>query len=272
MIRSLIVAGLMALGFAAPSGAASLSEGVFAEMRRAQVVLLGEVHDNPDHHQVQAEVVAALDPRAVVWEMLTAEQAARLDPDVIADRAALARATAWESSGWPPLDLYLPVFRAAPEAAHYGALVPRAEARGVMERGAAAGFGDAAARYGLTEPLPAAQQAAREADQMAAHCDALPEAMLPAMVEIQRLRDAVLARAALRALKETGGPVAVITGNGHARLDRGMPVYLRRAAPETTVFALGQSENGRIDGRFDAVADSPAAAHPDPCAAFSKDG
>ena len=37
------------------------------------------------------------------------------------------------------------------------------------------------------------EQAAREAEQMAAHCDALPEDILPGFVEAQRLRDAALA-------------------------------------------------------------------------------
>ncbi len=268
MTRLLIVLCLSVLSWAAPSGAASLSEGVLAGMRRADVVLLGEIHDNPAHHRVQAAAVAAIAPRAVVWEMLTADRAARLDAGVIGDPLALAQVTEWENAGWPPLELYLPVFQAAPGAAHYGALVPRDGLGPVMEAGAAAAFGPEAARFGLTEALPAAEQATREADQQAAHCNAMPEQMLPVMVDIQRLRDAVLARAVLRALDETGGPVAVITGNGHARADRGVPVYLRRAAPEITLFTLGQSEEDRVEGRFDAVVDSPAAVRPDPCAAF----
>lgn len=270
MIRLLGILSLTLLLRAVPSGAAPLSDDLLAAMGAVDVVLLGEIHDNPAHHRIQAGAVAALAPKAVVWEMLTADVAAQLTPEVIADPAALARVTDWEASGWPPLDLYLPVFQAAPQAAQYGALVPRAAARGAMETGAAAAFGEGAARFGLTEPLPAAEQAEREADQLADHCNAMPEAMLPMLVEIQRLRDAVLARAALRALKATGGPVAVITGNGHARADRGVPVYLRRAAPEVTVFALGQSEAGQLSGTFDAVVDGPATEREDPCEAFLK--
>ena len=270
MIRFLLLLSLTLFARAVPSGAASLPQDALAAMRQADVVLLGEIHDNPEHHLTQAAAVAALAPRAVVWEMLTAEAAAKLDASVIADPAALAAATDWENSGWPPLQLYLPVFQAASQAAQYGALVPREAARGAMKVGAAATFGDAAARFGLTEPLPAQEQAEREADQQENHCNAMPEEMLPMLVEIQRLRDAVLARAVLRALQETGGPVAVITGNGHARADRGVPVYLRRAAPEVELYSLGQSEAGQVSGVFDAVVDGPATERPDPCEAFLK--
>jgi uncharacterized iron-regulated protein len=104
---------------------------------------------------------------------------------------------------------------------------------------------------------------------MAAHCDALPEDMLPGMVAVQRLRDAVLARAVIRALEETGGPVAVITGNGHARRDWGVPAVLSEVAPDLDVWVLGQTEEDRpLEGGFDTVKSAPAAERPDPCAAF----
>jgi hypothetical protein len=83
-----------------------------------------------------------------------------------------------------------------------------------------------AARFGLTEALDPDEQAAREAEQQEAHCNALPEEILPGFVEAQRLRDAALAEAALAALADTGGPVVVVTGNGHARADWGVPALL----------------------------------------------
>ncbi|MBC7133358.1 MAG: ChaN family lipoprotein [Roseovarius sp.] len=233
------------------------------------VVILGEVHDNPAHHAEQAARVAALVPRALVLEMLTPEQAARIRPELIADAEAMAGLLGWAESGWPDFAMYHPIFAAAPGARIYGAQVTREAARAVFETGPAEAFGPEAAAYGLTDPLPEAEQAAREALQMAAHCDALPEEMLPGMVAVQRLRDAVLARAVMQALAETGGPVAVITGNGHARRDWGVPAYLARIAPGLDVFVLGQTEEGApLEGGFDAVISAPAVDRPDPCAAF----
>jgi len=105
--------------------------------------------------------------------------------------------------------------------------------------------------------------------QRAAHCDALPEEILPGMVAVQRLRDAVLARAVVQAVEATGGPVAMITGNGHARIDWGVPSYLARVAPDLEVWTLGQTEEAQaLDGGFDEVVSAPAVDRPDPCAAF----
>jgi len=236
----------------------------------AQIVWLGEVHDNPAHHAQQARWVAALTPRALVFEMLTPDQAAAAAVVPRDDAVALAAATGWADSGWPDFAMYAPIFAAAPAAQLFGAAVPRAAARAAMTDGVARSFGARAAEFGLDRGLPAAAQAAAEAEQMVAHCDALPRDMLPGFVDIQRLRDATLARAAADALAATGGPVVVITGNGHARRDGGAPAYLMTARPAVLTFALGQSEAGAIVGQFDAVIDAAPAERPDPCAAFRK--
>lgn len=233
----------------------------------ADVVVLGEAHDNPHHHARQAEIVAELQPAALVFEMLTEGQALAHIPG--ADEATLAAAFDWSVSGWPAFSMYYPIFAAAPEARVFGAGVPRAAARQAMSDGLAFTFGIGAGAYGLNDPLSRDQQETREALQMAAHCDALPVDLLPAMVDIQRLRDAQLAKMALRAYQLTGGPVVVITGNGHARTDWGMPVYLRRVASEISIVSLGQGEDGQPPaGTFDVIEDAPSIARPDPCAAF----
>ncbi|ATG44357.1 putative iron-regulated protein [Phaeobacter piscinae] len=249
---------------------------VVPRLTDADVVFLGEVHDNPAHHAAQAEIIAALAPAAVVWEMITPAQAAGLTPDLLQDGPALAEALDWAQSGWPDFALYQPVFAAGHGAAQVGALVPRAETRRAMEQGVARFFGAEAAAYGLTEPLPEAEQAAREADQLANHCNAMPAEMLPVLVDLQRLRDAALARGVVTALDQlTDGiadqpraQVVVITGNGHARLDRGAPAALRLARPDLKIVALGQSEGGQIDGVFDVLLDAPPVSRPDPCLAF----
>lgn len=233
------------------------------------VLILGEVHDNPAHHVLQADRVAEFVPAAIVFEMLTPEQAQIVKPENRADPAKLAVALDWAKSGWPDFEMYHPIFTAAPQARIYGAQVPRHIARAAFETGIDEAFSGDASTYGLSDPLPEDEQDIREAMQMSAHCDALPKDLLPGMVQIQRLRDAELAHAVLRAMTETGGPVAVITGNGHARRDWGVPVYLERAAPELDLHVVGQTEDGApLDGVFDEVISAPAVERPDPCAAF----
>lgn len=263
-----LICGLIAACVSTQGSAGHDLHRVIASAQPAQIVILGEVHDNPHHHLTQADLLIALRPKAVVWEMLTEEQSARLTSDTLATPEDLGAILNWDSSGWPEFTPYQPIFEATPQAQHVGAAVPREVARAAMEAGIGPGFSDDAARFGLDQPLPPQEQAVREAAQLSAHCDALPGEILPAMVDIQRLRDATLARVALAALEGTGGPVAVITGNGHARRDWGVPTYLQVAAPQVRVFSLGQMEAGRIEGSFDAVLDAPAVERPDPCAVF----
>jgi uncharacterized iron-regulated protein len=270
-MQSILFGACMAL-LAAPLWAASFPADVLARMRDADVVLLGEVHDNPAHHALQAEALEALRPPAVVWEMLSPETAARFQAGWLDDPEHMAQALDWAAREWPGFDLYQVVLKAARGSAIYGGLVPRQKVQAVIDSGIAVVFGSQAAKYGLMIPLAPADQAAREAEQLAAHCDAIPVAQLPVMVAIQRLRDAVLAQAVITAMDETGGPVVVITGNGHARTDQGIPEVLARVAPGLRVFALGQSEDGAITGSFDAVVDSPAVERPDPCEVFRNRG
>jgi len=93
------------------------------------IMVLGEYHDNPSHHQIQADFAARLQPRALVFEMLTAAQAKRAAGVSHGDMQALETALGWQGSGWSSFEHYFPIFAAAPEAAVFGAAVPRAQAR-----------------------------------------------------------------------------------------------------------------------------------------------
>ena len=254
----------------APAGfAGQIGADALGELPKHDVILLGEVHDNPEHHQNQAIAVKAIRPAALVFEMLTAAQAGNVSPENRLSAEALALALGWEGTGWPDFGLYFPIFAAAPDAVVYGANLPRDQVRRAVKAGAASVFGDDAALYGLNHPLPKDQQDQREAEQRAAHCNALPENLLAGMVESQRLRDASLARAVLTAWQATGGPVVVITGNGHARTDQGVPAMLRLAAPDLTVLSLGQIE-GEPDGDapYDLFLVTEPMPREDPCLAF----
>jgi hypothetical protein len=232
-------------------------------------VILGEVHDNPLHHAHQALAVEALGAKAVVFEMLSIDQAARVTPRLLRSEEALGAILGWEASGWPDFGIYYPVFVAAGEAEFRGAAAPVADVRRAAAEGAAAAFGEDAARFALTDPLTEAEQALREAEQLMAHCNAMPGDALPGMVEAQRLRDAWLARAALGAFEETGGPVVVITGNGHARADWGVPRMIRAADPAVRVLTIGQFEDAaEAAPPFDLWLVTEAAERGDPCEAF----
>ena len=175
--------------FANPVFASEISADALERLSPADVVILGEIHDNPEHHRNQAMAVAAIQPRALVFEMLTPQKAMQTPTDR-SDAAALARVFDWQSSGWPDFAMYHPIFAAAPEARIYGGDLPPGDARRAVSEGAASVFGADAPEYGLGTPLSPEDQSLREAEQRDAHCNALPEDLLSGMVEAQRLRDA----------------------------------------------------------------------------------
>lgn len=258
---------LLAL-IATPVCADQISIDELVALPPVQVHFLGELHDNPWHHENQTKAVAAISPKAIVFEMLSPEQAALVPTGDIPDEASLNATLGWADSSWPDFAMYYPIFKATEGAAFYGALVPRDQVRDVIMSGdVAAGFGDGAERYGLTQTLAPKEQAQREAGQLEAHCNALPADMLPGMVMGQRLRDASLARQIDIALDETGGPVVVITGNGHARTDWGAP---RMLSVGTSQRSFGQFETPpEEDPPFDYWIVTPRQERGDPCAAFS---
>lgn len=226
-------------------------------------------------------MVRALKPGAIVFEMLEPRHAAAARGIPRNQKHALEAAFEWEARGWPDFDMYHPIFVAAPQAEIFGgALSPEKVYRAVGE-GAAAVFGDASALFGIDQPLPEDELTARIDLQDVAHCHAMPAEMLPGMVEAQRLRDAALARATLEAVAEmrarrTSQPVVVITGNGHARTDWGMPSLLSRAYTAYGKDRLRLATLAQFEGE---APDSPPYLHwvvtgaperGDPCAAFAK--
>ena len=240
---------------------------------------MGEVHDNPFHHANQARIVSDLKPDALVFEMIEPATARTIGKDVRGNAVALEAALGWADSGWPDFAMYFPIFAAAPDAAIYGGAVPKADVSRAVSDGAASVFGEGASLFGLDQPLPEPQLQTRLDLQQSAHCNALPEELLPGMVEAQRLRDAAIAKATLAAFEHARSAsdtpqVVVITGNGHAREDWGAPAMLRHHfadAPDIEIVALGQFEvEDSPDMAFTSRTITEAAERDDPCAVFQK--
>ncbi len=227
--------------------------GARRRARQKRFVLLGEFHDNPDHHRLQAWLVAQLKPSAVVLEMVETDQAAALASfQAITDwsPANLGKALDWEARGWPPWSSYQPIAEAAQEtgASFSPAMRRRDKARAVAKQGLAALDKTEAARLGLDKPLPFEFDETLQGEIAASHCGMLPETVLPAMAMAQRLRDATMAEALLTAAGR-GGRAVLITGNGHARRERARAVCARGPGRRAGRDRQPRLHGGRPRGR-----------------------
>jgi len=202
-------------------------------LARARFVLLGEIHDNIDHHRLQAAMITALVARgrrpALVLEMIGRTRQEALDEarrDRPGDPEAIASAVEWSESGWPPFESYRPIFAAAlaGDLPMLAAGLERSESQAVMEAAPGSLSEEIVRRYGLDQPLDPATQRAVVAEMIEGHCGQLPDEMAEPMVRVQRARDALLAHALESGATDDGA--ILIAGNGHVRSDRAVPVLL----------------------------------------------
>jgi uncharacterized iron-regulated protein len=240
----------------------------------ADLVLLGEVHDNPVAHAVRGSLLRVFGARrpAVVFEQFTATDRP------IAPPAAGESMTVWlDSNGfdrrgwrWP---LHEPVVAAALAVARsiWGSNVSRESLRAVVTSGASAAP-EPLRQLMARAPLDSAARAALDSVIVEGHCGQLPASMVPGMRTAQEVRDAAMTRALLRASR--GGPAWLIAGNGHVRRDIAVPRILARVAPGKRLLVVGlleREEDGTAPEAserrlYDLVIVTPRTVRPDPCA------
>jgi uncharacterized iron-regulated protein len=220
-----------------------------ARLVAARFVLLGEKHDNAEHHRLQAALLAALVAAgrrpAVAFEMLTADQASALARHLAQaprDAAGLGAAVGWESSGWPPWTMYEPIARVALDAGLpiVAADLGRDAKQAVRQGGLAALDRTLVMRTGLDRPLATVVRAAMAEELRRAHCGHAPERALEAMIAAQRARDGEMAVRMVTAGAVDGA--VLIAGAGHVRKDWGVPAYLAVASPGSTIATVAFAE------------------------------
>ena len=258
-------------------------ENLAAALRAAHFRLLGEVHDNPDHHAIQAELLDAVGG-AGIRPVVAFEQFDREYDAALQQRQAAGMLTAdevaevvkFDRRGWN-WEFYRPLVDVA---LRYGMplraanLSRTAVGRIVKQTLTLRGHENA-----FDSPWSADKEQELHDIIVEGHCGALPESMVPPMIGAQRARDSMLADA----LKNAGRDGAVlITGNGHVRRDLAVPLYLQAATPALAICAVGLLE---VDAsrnepaayvattatpEFDLVCFTPRWSRPDPCATFKR--
>jgi len=254
---------------------------------KANVLLLGETHDNPVHHELQQKLLQArLESGArpaLLMEQFDTERQAALDLALAGSNRDAALNTAdtltkgWDWKYYRPLlatalDYKLPVIAAN---------ISRERERPVVRQGFAAFDAADLKRMAVDKVWSEGRQKylARLIEE--AHCGQIGADLRDGLVRGQRLRDAVMADAAL---SNIGRGVVGIVGSGHARRDIGVPIYLAARDPGARIYSIGfievspektapeayETERATGDVPYDVIWFTPRIDRPDPCASFGK--
>jgi len=214
----------------------SLSPGQLVErLAQAPRVIVGEQHDNPDHHALQLWLLRALATHrpqgSLLLEMLTPDQQPRVD--AVRRQAStgawpddLERALAWQS-GWDWV-LYGPIVRFALEQPYplLAANLQASEIRRIYAQ---------APTLSGSYSNSAAVKRELLTDIRESHCGLLPDSQMPAMLAVQQQRDRRMAEGMLAA----PAPTLLFAGAFHARKDVGVPLHLiDLGAPDGAVVLM----------------------------------
>ena len=242
-------------------------EELYQALRKADYILLGEVHEDPQHHELQRlllrEIVRDGRKPAVVFEMFNRREAKVIASSVQRsprDPDAIAAAVHWSKSGRPAWRLYRPIVDTALAAGLpiEAGNISRTTLSDILIVNGWHGIDRHILNaYGMPNLLPEDAEQRLRNSLLVAYGKA-PRQVVTNMLREQRLRHASLADAML-----SGNPVdgaVLIAGREHARLDYGVPRYLRFREPETEIASVTFVDRAEFDPDT-VVADGTTPAH-----------
>jgi len=247
------------------SGQTLTAEELIERLEKSSRLIVGEQHDNRDHHELQLWLLQSLGQRrpqgSLLLEMLTPDQQPRVD-DVrrtSTPPADLPGALAWQS-GWD-WNLYGPIVRFALSQPYplLAANLDTLEVRAV---------------YANPPTLSGSRSnAASVKDELLkqvsdSHCGLLPTSQMPAMLAVQQQRDRRMAERLLAAPT----PSLLFAGAYHARKDVGAPIHvLDLGEPQApAVLMLAEQGSEVTPAMADYVWYTPATPPQDYCAQMRK--
>ena len=213
-------------------------ERLLARLASAPQVLVGEKHDNPDHHALQLWLLRGLAREraqgSLLLEMLNPDQQGkvyavqqRLRQGERLDN--LSRQLGWQQ-GWA-WSLYGPLASYA-LSQPYPLLAANLDRDEIM-----AIYRSKPVLNGEASTAASVQQALLD-DIRESHCGLLPETQLPAMLAVQQQRDRRMAERLLAA----PAPALLLAGGFHARKNLGIPLHMKDLAGiEPVVLILAEA-------------------------------
>jgi uncharacterized iron-regulated protein len=247
------------------SGQTLTAQELLARLAQPSRLIVGEQHDNRDHHQLQLWLLQALGERrpqgSLLLEMLTPDQQMRVDHVKHASPlpADLPNALAWQP-GWE-WNLYGPIvgFALTQPYPLLAANLDTLEIRTV--------YAKPPTLSGSRSNAPMVKETllAQISDS---HCGLLPTSQMPAMLAVQQQRDRRMAERLLAAPT----PSLLFAGAYHARKDVGVPIHvLDLDEPEAPMVLMLAEQGAEVTPAMaDYVWYTPATPPQDYCAQMRK--
>ncbi len=246
------------------SGAAISPAQLVEHLAAAPRVLVGEQHDNPDHHALQLWLSRELSARraqgSVLMEMLNPNQQGKVEQAQVASRAGAFLDDPFATLAWQPnwdWSLYGPLVRHE-LAQPYPLLSANLDRSEIMQI-----YQQRPALAGSASTAPAVQSQLQD-DIRESHCGLLPESQIPAMLAVQQQRDRRMAERLLAAPQ----PAMLLAGAFHVRKDLGVPLHLTDlgAGEGNLVLILAEVGKEPVAGSADYVWYTAANVPEDHCA------
>lgn len=245
------------------NGTSLTPQQLVGELASSAQVLVGERHDNPDHHALQLWLLQALaqqrEQGSVLLEMLTPNQqqkAAQVQERIRRGEhpADLPAALGWER-GWD-WALYAPLVE-------YALAQPYPLLQANLDRAEISRIYREVPTLSGTPAAPEVQAALLEQIRVS-HCQMLPETQLPAMLAVQQQRDRRMAQQ----LRAAPKPAMLLAGAFHVRRDLGVPLHLQEQAntADSRVLILAEVGESVKPEQADFVWFTPSQPQQDHCA------
>jgi uncharacterized iron-regulated protein len=247
------------------NGQVLTAQELLERLAKPSRLIVGEQHDNRDHHQLELWLLQSLGEQrpqgSLLLEMLTPDQQPRVDDVRHAPTppSNLPTALAWQE-GW--------------DWALYGPIVRFALTQPYPLLAANLDNLDVRAVYAKPPALSGSRSnAASVKDELLAeindsHCGLLPTSQMPAMLAVQQQRDRRMAELLLAAPT----PSLLFAGAYHARKDVGVPIHVLdlRQAQAPTVLLLAEQGAEVTAAMADYVWYTKASPHQDYCEQMRK--
>ncbi|MGV6859417.1 MAG: ChaN family lipoprotein [bacterium] len=235
------------------NGQTITADMLLTRLRSTPLVLIGEKHDNPDHHRIEGWLIRNLvsEGTTVVFEMLDDRQrkALSLKPPRSISLEALKQALQWDDKSWVWKD-YGPLFQTV--VARGGILSPgnidRSMMMDIYSKGNDALEGQE--RFATVAKVWEKNNTFMLDKVYESHCGKMPREHLGGMVSIQMAKDASMASALESALKFAASeveatPIALlIAGGAHQLKQSGVPQHLDLKGLEYLTVQLVEVEKG----------------------------